>query len=135
MPKPLLESPSGERLLKLFEGNDFQISAPQYPTHYTPQGNGDMLDIAHHIKVRLLNATVCITLDSDHLAIISNRAEKFTDWGRFQSLASELISPRIQINWGGETAKAAREITDSIASAYRMSLDQLTLHKRKLRKL
>jgi hypothetical protein len=29
--------PSGARLFELFDGNDFQISAPQTATHYTPR--------------------------------------------------------------------------------------------------
>jgi hypothetical protein len=31
---------------------------------------------------------------------LPSRAEKFKDWGRFQNLSSELVSPRIQINFG-----------------------------------
>jgi hypothetical protein len=69
---------------------------------------------------------------------------------RFQSLASELISPGIEINSGVEADKAARNFTGSIASAYRLAtskvtlsdinndipgLDRLLKHKRRLRKL
>jgi hypothetical protein len=72
------------------------------------------------------------------------------DWERFQSLASELISPRIQINSEKEADKAARDFTVSIASAYGLSTSKITLsdlnkdipgleslikHKRRLRKL
>jgi hypothetical protein len=35
------------------------------------------------------------------LEIFSDPVEKFTDWEQFQSLASEIILPRIQINFGG----------------------------------
>jgi hypothetical protein len=60
------------------------------------------------------------SLDSVHLPIVfhllehirtrnlSDPVDKFTDWKRFQSLASELISPRIQFNSGEEAEKAAR---------------------------
>jgi hypothetical protein len=33
-------NPSGERLLNMFDLDDFEISAPQCPTHYSPAGNG-----------------------------------------------------------------------------------------------
>jgi hypothetical protein len=101
-------------------------------------------------------------LNSDHLPIIfhirdhfkirnlSDPIEKFTDWDRFQSLASELISPKIQIKSVLEADKAARAFSASIASAYMLStskitlrelnndlpgLDRLLRHKQRLRKL
>jgi hypothetical protein len=101
-------------------------------------------------------------LDSDHLPIIfhildhvkirnlSEPVEKFTDWERFQSLPSSIISPKIEIKSGIEADKAERDFTASIASAYRLStskiansdinndipgLDQLSKHKQRLRKL
>jgi hypothetical protein len=92
-------NPSGEKLLKLFDVNEFEISAPQYPTHYSPAGNGDVLDIVVHQNIRLSYVTVSDILDSDHLPIVfhildhvktrnpSEPVEKFTDWERFQSLA------------------------------------------------
>jgi hypothetical protein len=36
-------NPSGEKPLELFNINEFEISAPQYPTHYSPAGNGNVL--------------------------------------------------------------------------------------------
>jgi hypothetical protein len=119
--------------LKLFDVNKFEISAPQYPTHYSPAGNGDVLDIVVHQNIRLSDVTVSDILDSDHLPIVfhvldhviirnpSEPVEKFTDWERFQSLASDLISPRIEINSGEAADKAASDFTASIASAYRPS--------------
>jgi hypothetical protein len=101
-------------------------------------------------------------LDSDHLPIIfhildhvkirnlSEPIKKFTDWERFQSLASDLTSPRLEINTGAKADKAAREFTASITSAYRLStskftisevntdlpgLDRLLKQKQRLRKL
>jgi len=41
----------GEKLLDLFNKHDFQIPAPQCPTHYTLQGNGDVLDTVVHRNV------------------------------------------------------------------------------------
>jgi hypothetical protein len=38
-------NPSGEEVLKWSDLDNFEISAPQSPTHYTPAGNGDVLDI------------------------------------------------------------------------------------------
>jgi hypothetical protein len=65
----------------------------------------------------------------DHVKIsnISEPFEKFTNWERFQSLASELISPRVEISSGVEADKAARDFTASIASAYRLSTSKITL--------
>jgi hypothetical protein len=75
---------------------------------------------------------------------------KNSDWERFQSLATDLVSPRIQINSGVEADTAKREFAASIASAYRLStseiivsglknylpgLDRLLKHKQRLRKL
>jgi hypothetical protein len=129
--------------------------------HY-PVENGDILDIVVHQNIGLSSVTVSNILDSDHLPIIfhildhvkirnlSESTEIFTDWERFQSLASDLISPRLEINMGVEADKAAHELTASIASAYRLStskvkisvvntdlpgLDQLLKQKQRLRKL
>jgi hypothetical protein len=102
-------NPSGYKLLHLFDINQFEISAPQWPTHYSPNGNGDVLDIVVHQNTRMSNVKVSDILDSDHLPVIfhildhvkirylSDPIEKFTDWDWFQSLASELISPEIEI--------------------------------------
>jgi hypothetical protein len=85
------------------------------------------------------DVTVCDILDSDHLPILfhivdhvkirnlSEHIEKFTDWEWFQSLASELISPRIKIQSRVEAYKVAYYFTASIASAYRLSTSEVTL--------
>jgi hypothetical protein len=115
-----------------------------------------------HQNVRLSEVIVSDVLDSDHLPIVfhildhvttrnlSDSVENFTDLDRFQSLASDLVSPRIQINSGVEADKAARDFTASIASAYRLAtskvtlsdmntdlpgLDRLLKHKQRMRKL
>jgi hypothetical protein len=41
--------------------------------------------------------------------IFFNHTEKLTDWQQFQSLASELIPPQIQI-YSGEVDKAAHDV-------------------------
>jgi hypothetical protein len=121
------------KILQLFDANHFEISAPQHPTHYPPPpaGCADVLDIV----VRQNIQTLSDILDSDHLPIVrvfhimdlvtTNKLleplEKFTGWERFQSLASDLISPRLDINSGIEADKAPREYTASIASAHRLS--------------
>jgi hypothetical protein len=81
---------------------------------------------------------------------LAGPTEKFTVWDQFQSLASELISPRIKINSGIEADRAACNFTTSIASEYRLATSKVTLsginndtpgldlplkHKRRLRKL
>jgi hypothetical protein len=98
---------SGEKLTALFDLSEFEISAPQCPTHYSPAGNGDVLDILVNQNVIMSDLIVSDVLDSHHLPIIfhildhvkirnlSEHIEKFTDWDWLQSLASELIPPRI----------------------------------------
>jgi hypothetical protein len=39
------------KLLELFHKNEFEISAPQCPTNYSPAGNGDILDIVVHQNI------------------------------------------------------------------------------------
>jgi hypothetical protein len=112
--------------LELFHKNEFEISEPQYPTHYSPAGNGDVLEIVVHQNIRLSDVTVFDILDSDHIPIIfyllepvkvsnvSKPIEKLTDWKQFQNITSELISPRLEINSGTEADKAVRDFTASI---------------------
>jgi hypothetical protein len=57
----------------------------------------------------------------------SEPVDNFTGQKRFQSLASELLSPRIEINSGEEADKADRDFTASIASACRLSTCKVTL--------
>jgi hypothetical protein len=114
-----------------------------------------VLDIVVHKNVRLSEVIVCDTLYSDCLPIVSHFLDlsdpvyKFIDWKRVQSLPSELILPKIQINSGEEADKRTRVFTASIATAYRLStskialsdlnmdlpgLESLLKHKRKSRK-
>jgi hypothetical protein len=128
-----VSNPSGERLLQSFHVNDSEISTPQKPTHYSPAGNADVLGIEIHQSIGLSHVIVSDILHSDHLPIVFHMLkhvttkkllepfEKFTDWERFQNLASNLISPRMEINSGVEADKAALEFTASTDSAYRLS--------------
>jgi hypothetical protein len=86
-----VSNPSGKKLLQFFDKNDFEISAPQCPTHCSPGGSGDVLDIVVHKNIRLSNVIVSDIVDSDHLPIIfhildhvrtknvSASLQKFTD--------------------------------------------------------
>jgi hypothetical protein len=92
-----------------------------------------------HKNIRLSDVIVSDILDSDHLPIIFHildhvitkqilkSFEKLTDWERFQSLVSNLISPRVEINSGVEANKAGCALTASITSAYRLSTSKITL--------
>jgi hypothetical protein len=60
---------SGVKLLNLLHINEFEISAPQCPTHYSPAGNGDTLDVVLHKNIRL-SEVVCDILDTDHLPFL-----------------------------------------------------------------
>jgi hypothetical protein len=123
----VVSNTSGSKLLNLLHINEFEISAPHYPTHYSPTGNGGVLEIVVHKNVRLSEIVVSDIQESDHLPIIfhlldhirtrnlSNPVEKFTDWKRFQRLASEINSPRIRINSEEDANKGARDFTASIA--------------------
>jgi hypothetical protein len=115
-----------------------------------------------HQNIRVSQVTLSDILDSDHLPVVfhildhvkiknfSEHIEKCTDWNLFQSLASELISPKLEINSGVQADKAARDFTASVASVYRLSTrkiilsdinddlpgrDRLLKHKQKLRKM
>jgi hypothetical protein len=80
------------KLLNLLHTNEFEISAPQCPTLYSPTRNGNVLDIIVHKNVGLSEVIVPDILDSDHLPIvfylldhigttnISDPVDKFTDW-------------------------------------------------------
>jgi hypothetical protein len=97
--------------MALFGLSEFEILAPQCPTH-SPARNGDVLDIVVYQNIRVSDVIVSDILNSDHLPTIfhmlnrvkirnlSEPIENFTDWDRFQSLASELMSPKIEINSG-----------------------------------
>jgi hypothetical protein len=65
-------------------------------------------------------------LDHVRTRNLSAPVVKFTDWEWFRSLASELISPAIQINSGKEADKAANGLTAPIASVYRLSTSKIT---------
>jgi hypothetical protein len=56
--------------MTLFDLSDFEISTPQCPTHYSPAGNGDVLDMLVHENIRLSDVIVSDILDSDQLPII-----------------------------------------------------------------
>jgi hypothetical protein len=47
----VVSNPSGMKLLNLLYINEFEISAPLCPTHYSFVGNGDMLDTVVHKNV------------------------------------------------------------------------------------
>jgi hypothetical protein len=134
-----ISKPSGEKLMTFIDFSDFETSAPQWSTHYSPPGNVDVLDIVVHQNNRVLDVIVPDILDSDHLPIIlhildhvkirnhSEPIEKFTNWDRFRRLTSELISLTIEINSGVEADKAARYFTAFIASACMLATGKVTL--------
>jgi hypothetical protein len=61
-----VSNPSGEKLLRLFDVNQFEISALQCPTH-SPVGIGHMLDIV--VPPKCQSDVVFDILDSDDLPI------------------------------------------------------------------
>jgi hypothetical protein len=88
-------------------------------------------------------------LDPVRTRVASDPVEKLIDWELFRSIASELVSPNIQILSSEQTDKAECDLATSIVSAYRLSTRKTTVlhrnygipdigrllkHKRKLRK-
>jgi hypothetical protein len=53
-----VSNPSGEKLMALFDLSEFEISTPQCPTHYSPAGNCDVLDIMVHQNIRVSDVIV-----------------------------------------------------------------------------
>jgi hypothetical protein len=49
--------------MALFDLSEFEISAPQCPTHYSPAGNGDLLDIGVHQNIGVSDVIVSDILD------------------------------------------------------------------------
>jgi hypothetical protein len=96
-----------------------------------------VLDVVVQQNIRVSDNIVSDILDSDYLPIIfhildhvkimnlSERIEKFAAREQFQSLASELISPKIEIKSGVEADKAARDFSASIALAYMLSTSNI----------
>jgi hypothetical protein len=71
--------------------------------------------------------TVFHILDHVKTKTLSEPVEKFRDWERFQRLASDLISHRIEINHEEEADKVAHNFASSTDLAYRLSISKLTL--------
>jgi endonuclease/exonuclease/phosphatase family metal-dependent hydrolase len=65
-----VSNPSSEKILHLFDVNQFKMSAPQCPTHYSPMGNCAVLDIVVHQNIRVSDVIVSDILDSDHLPVL-----------------------------------------------------------------
>jgi hypothetical protein len=65
-----VSNPSGEKVLQLFHVNQFEISALKCPTHYSPAGIGDVLDIVVHHNISVSDVIVSDILNSDHLPIV-----------------------------------------------------------------
>jgi hypothetical protein len=63
--------------LQLFDASEFEISALQFPTHYPPEGNGDVLDIVVHKNIRISNFTVSdiLSLKRGPLNLVSTTEE------------------------------------------------------------
>jgi hypothetical protein len=61
---------SGAKLLDSLHIKKFVISAPQYVTHYSPAGNGVVLDIFVHKNVRLSEVIASDIPKSNHLPFV-----------------------------------------------------------------
>jgi hypothetical protein len=99
--------------------------------HNVPEGDVDLMDIVHK-NFRLSEVIASNILDSDHLPIVFNLLDHARNrnpldpvannrLGQFRNLASELISPRIQINSGKEP---------KLYSFYNFGYRKVKLHSR-----
>jgi endonuclease/exonuclease/phosphatase (EEP) superfamily protein YafD len=70
-----VSNPSCLKILDLFVNFNFEILAPQHPTHSVPNGRGDVLDTVVHRDVRLSEVRVLDIMDSDHLPIMFCRLD------------------------------------------------------------
>jgi hypothetical protein len=66
----VVSNQSGAKILSLLHINEFDISVPQCPTHCSPAGNCDVLNIVVHKNVWLSEVIVSDILGSDHLPIV-----------------------------------------------------------------
>jgi hypothetical protein len=57
VPNSKVSNPSGLKLLELFVSYSIEMSAPQCPKHYTPDGRGDVLNIRTSDSQKLLLLT------------------------------------------------------------------------------
>jgi hypothetical protein len=124
--------------LEFFVISNFEISAPQCSTHYTPDGRGNIQDIVVRQNIDLSEIIVMDILDSDHLTIMFSimdpvrtresldPVEKPTDWELCQSLASELVLPNIKMYSSNEPGKYARDFVASLVSAHGQSTRKTT---------
>jgi hypothetical protein len=65
-----VSNPSLEKLLYLFDVNQFEISAPYFSTNYSPARNGDVHYTLIHRNIRVSDNIVSDILNSDSLSII-----------------------------------------------------------------
>jgi hypothetical protein len=98
-----------------------------------------VLDTGVHRNVQISDVTVSDVLASYYLPTLFHNLESVsardisvpveihTDWTRFRSLTSDLISPRTQIDTSDEAERAGCIFAASIASAYRLSTGNIIL--------
>jgi hypothetical protein len=97
-------------------------------------GNDDMLNIVVHKNIQQSEVIVSDIRGSNHLSFVfylldhlrarnpSDPVDIFTDWERFQSLASELIYLESKLIW-----EEGVNFTASLALAYRLLARKITL--------
>jgi hypothetical protein len=107
-----------------------EISAPQFPKRYNPNRSVNVLNRVIHQNVRPPQVIVPDFLDSGLQPVLFSKmdyvesretfdlVEKFTDWERFHSLTSKLVSLRLQINISERADKVVFDFTASVAAAY-----------------
>jgi hypothetical protein len=84
-----VSNPSGEKPVDLLHFNEFEVSAAQCPTHFSPAGIGDVLDIVVNRNIRVSDVIVSDILDSDYLPIVFHILDPIII-GIFQNLLKNL---------------------------------------------
>jgi hypothetical protein len=105
-------NPSGSRPFELFYANHLQTLAPQCPTHYAPQRNGDTPNSVFQNMSLPATSWTPVTCQSFSTYWIH------LELGMFKTELKHL---------GEEADKAARNLPASTASARRLSTSKLTL--------
>ncbi|UYV77939.1 hypothetical protein LAZ67_15002938 [Cordylochernes scorpioides] len=120
---------SGTVLHNFSEKENLDIVAPSSPTHYSPLGNPDFLDIAilRNIpwtsRIKTLDA-----LSSDHLPVIleltcpkdefTTRACRLTNWVHFQQDLISSTPPRVPLKTEANIDSAVTILNDKIYNSY-----------------
>jgi hypothetical protein len=133
-----VSNPSDLKLLDLFVYCNFEISAPKYPTHFVPNGRGDVLDIVVHKDIRLSEVRVLDFMDSDHLPImfcILDRIKARCQQWECRLVAGSELLPLLRLggleNWNWEFRSCKRTVVEERECELKMYKGSTTEYENK----